>query len=191
MVKKKIIKKKSHSKKAKKVIKTVKRPIKRKANPLAHAREITVEKRLAENFIALQKVMVNLSVKFDTLSTQISKLLNLFEISAKALAEKEYAVKKETRDDTEILKRVDNLFQQNKVIAKGLTLLHERPPMQQKSFAPVMPRHIPIQTQRPPMQNTQQPQNPETKVQEEKNLGDYQKSISSQPPSNPQQFKKL
>jgi hypothetical protein len=188
MVKKKIIKKKPLSKKSNKIVK----PIKRKQHPLEHAREITVEKKLAENFIALQKVMVNLSVKFDTLSTQISKLLNLFEISAKALAEKEYAVKKETRDDTEILKRVDNLFQQNKVIAKGLTLLHERPPMQQKPFAPVMPRHIPLQTQRPPVQNIQQPQSPETKIQEEeKNLGDYQKSISSQPPSNPQQFKKL
>lgn len=188
MVKKKIIKNKPHSKKTKKITKAIKTHIKRTPNPLANAREITIEKKLAENFIALQKVMVNLSIKFDTLSTQISKLLNLFEISAKALAEKEYAVKKETRDDTEILKRVDNLFQQNKVIAKGLTLLHERP-HQPKSFAPLMPRHIPIQNQRTPMQA---PQNQEAKVQEsENNLGEYQKSISSQPPSNPQQFKKL
>ena len=42
---------------------------------------------LVENFVSLQKVMTNLSIKFDNLSMQISKLLELFEISAKTLAE--------------------------------------------------------------------------------------------------------
>ncbi|KHO55254.1 MAG: hypothetical protein QT10_C0004G0041 [archaeon GW2011_AR19] len=39
----------------------------------------SVEKILVENFVSLQKVMTNLSVKFDELSSQISKLLELFE----------------------------------------------------------------------------------------------------------------
>src|SRR3990170_8537718 len=52
-------------------------------------KEIKVERALIENFIGLQKVMVNLSAKFDSLSSQISNLLQLFEISAKALARKE------------------------------------------------------------------------------------------------------
>ncbi|HEB47294.1 MAG TPA: hypothetical protein ENI22_02385, partial [Candidatus Pacearchaeota archaeon] len=43
-------------------------------------RNVSIEKALVENFISLQKVMVNLSVKFDSLTNQISKLLELFEI---------------------------------------------------------------------------------------------------------------
>ena len=37
-----------------------------------------LEKVLIDNFVSLQKVMVNLSVKFDDLTNQISKLLELF-----------------------------------------------------------------------------------------------------------------
>ena len=39
---------------------------------------------LIENFVNLQKATTNLAVKFETLSDQISKLLQLFEISAKS-----------------------------------------------------------------------------------------------------------
>jgi len=45
-------------------------------------KEIKVERALIENFIGLQKVMVSLSAKFDNLSSQISNLLHLFELSA-------------------------------------------------------------------------------------------------------------
>jgi len=48
-----------------------------------------VEKVLVENFVSLQKVLVNLSIKVDNLTNQISELLNLFELSAKALSQKE------------------------------------------------------------------------------------------------------
>ena len=87
--------------------------------------ELQVEKVLVENFVALQKVLTNLAVKFDNLSDQISKLLQLFEISAKALAEKEYDLEKGNKDNDKIIKKIDNLFEQNKIIARGLTLLHE------------------------------------------------------------------
>ena len=40
------------------------------------------------NFISLQKVLTNLSGRFDELSDNMSKLLQLFEISAKTFAEK-------------------------------------------------------------------------------------------------------
>ena len=49
----------------------------------------SVEKILVENFVSLQKVLTNLSVKFDELSNNISKLLELFELSATALAKKD------------------------------------------------------------------------------------------------------
>ena len=112
--------------------------------------EVKIEKILIENFVALQKVMVNLSVKFDNLTNQISKLLDLFELSAKALAEKDFSLEKTTSDTGAISKKMDAVLDQNKIIARGLTLMHEKvneppnyPPMQipekQKSFN--APRH--------------------------------------------------
>jgi hypothetical protein len=83
-----------------------------------------VEQVLIENFVSLQKVMTNLAVKFDSLSGQISKLLELFEISAKTLAEKDYAIK--TEPDKKVGEKVDAILEQNKIIAKGIALLHER-----------------------------------------------------------------
>lgn len=82
-----------------------------------------MEQVLIENFVSLQKVMTNLAVKFDSLSGQISKLLELFEISAKTLAEKDYSIKSEP--DKKVAEKLDTILEQNKVIAKGITLLHE------------------------------------------------------------------
>lgn len=84
----------------------------------------SVEKALLENFISLQRVLVNLSSKFDNLSNEISKLLELFEISAKALAEKNFSMSGD-KGNEKIIQRIDTLLDQNKTIAKGLTLMHE------------------------------------------------------------------
>jgi hypothetical protein len=83
------------------------------------------EKILIENFVALQRVMTNLSERFDSLATQISKMLNLFEISAKALAEKEFSTEKDTKDVKIVVEKLDGLLEQNKTIARGLLMLHE------------------------------------------------------------------
>jgi len=90
------------------------------------AGESQVEKTLVSNFVALQKIFTNIAVKFDNLSEQISKLLELFEISAKAMAEKNLEVIEKTKDE-EILKKVNTLIEQNRIIAKGVTMLHEAP----------------------------------------------------------------
>jgi len=89
----------------------------------SNSKKTETERILVENFVALQRVMTNLSVKFDNLSSQISKLLELFEISAKALAEKNPSF-----GGKEINKKIDNLLEQNKLIARGLTLMHEKEP---------------------------------------------------------------
>ena len=47
-----------------------------------------LEQALIDNFTNLQKVLTNLSIKFEDLSNNMSKLLQLFEISAKSFAEK-------------------------------------------------------------------------------------------------------
>jgi chromosome segregation ATPase len=84
------------------------------------------EKVLIENFVALQKVMTNLSGKFDNLAHQISKLLDLFEMSAKALAEKDFELEKINRENMKLLEKIENVLEQNKTIARGLTLMHDR-----------------------------------------------------------------
>lgn len=124
--------------------------------------EIQLEKILVENFVSLQKVMVNLSVKFDNLTKQISKLLELFEISAKSLAEKDFDIEKSKKDNTEMIKKIDNLLDQNKTIARGLTLMHEAVSMENPG-------------NNPKLQMPQRAVPPTTA-----NLGGYQKSISSE-----------
>jgi len=80
---------------------------------------------LIQNFINLQKVMTNLSIKFDSLSDQMSRLLQLFEISAKTFVTKQEEVG-EKKEDQELVKKLDALLDQNKTIAKGLTLVEEK-----------------------------------------------------------------
>lgn len=98
-----------------------------------------LEQTLIDNFISLQKVLTNLAIKFDELSSNISKMLQLFEISAKSFAEK-YSGEAPINQmdvDKEFLKKLDSLLEQNKVISKGIMLMEDRikertnPPMQQ------------------------------------------------------------
>jgi len=94
---------------APKVIK--KKPVKNKMT----ARER--EELLVENFVGLQHAMTNMSVKFGELSDNISKLLQVFEESAKNF------ISGEKNDDQDMLKKIDSLLNQNKTIAKGLVLM--------------------------------------------------------------------
>lgn len=88
-------------------------------------KDLNIEKALIDNFIALQKVLANLSSKFDNLSDRITKLLDVFEISAKSLAEKDFEMHQDS-DNKEVLEKLDKLIDQNKTIASGLTMLHEK-----------------------------------------------------------------
>ena len=81
-----------------------------------------IDKALIDNFISLQKVLTNLSVKFEDMSNNISKLLQLFEISARNLVEKPG----KSGVDEEFLKKLDSLLEQNKIISKGIMLMEDR-----------------------------------------------------------------
>ena len=138
-------------------------------------KEIKIERALLENFIALPKVMVNLSGKFDNLSNQISKLLELFEISAKSLAKRDFeSVGAQNADTKKIVEKLDNLTQQAGLIGRGLALIHEANSEKFEKSMPSMTVNIPSkpatqfsqqQTQTksnkpipmPPTQFTQQP----------------------------------
>ena len=165
---KKVIKKKSHPVKNKKAVKTYIKPESNSRMPskthLPINSESTIEKVLVENFVSLQKVMTNLSIKFDNLTKQISKLLELFEISAKTLARKNFDLEK-GGEDKKVIEKIDNLLEQNKTIAQGLTLIHEKIP-EQKKF------------KYPPVQAPQQMQQPQAQKPQVNTEG-YQKSISS------------
>lgn len=116
-----------------------------------------IEKVLIENFVSLQKVLVNLSVKFDGLAKQISKLLELFEMSAKSLAEKDFEIEKNSRENARILEKIENVLEQNKIIARGLTLMHNKI-NEPQGYPPQMPERprVPPQQKppfRPPQKN--------------------------------------
>lgn len=156
--------------------KASKKPSKRKKSTMSE-KDLKLEKALIENFVSLQKVMVNLSVKFDDLSSKISKLLDIFEISAKALAEKDLTVEKTSRDDQKIMNIVDELSEQNKVIAKGLLLMNNK--LDEDEDHGIKPIHPALLPKTPEHQKPQNSigSNPE-----------YQKSIFS---NSPQNFKRL
>jgi len=85
-----------------------------------------LEQVLLNNFVNLQKVLTNLSIKFEDLSNNISKLLQLFEISAKNFAEKYSGEPGQSSSDKEFLKKLDSLLEQNKTIAKGIMLMEDK-----------------------------------------------------------------
>jgi len=192
---KKVVKKKKTSKKKVVKKKTAKKPtIRRHKIPKDDAK---LERVLIENFVGLQKVMVNLSVKFDDLSSKISKLLDLFEISAKALAEKDLTVEKTAKDDKKILQEIGSLSEQNKVIARGLTLMHDRLSGEPGEIHEPMPSFNPepMPAPRPPMRPRPQKTPMQRRPSQGKNVVSaegpntegYQKSIYSTQPT----FKKL
>jgi hypothetical protein len=83
-----------------------------------------LETKILENLVELQKVHTNLAEKFDKLAGEISSLLKLFEGAAKTFVSGPGA--KEFVKDQEFLDKIDKLLEQNKTIAKGLTLMEDR-----------------------------------------------------------------
>jgi len=120
----------------------------KKASKTKHERaeKVRVEMQpvLVDNFIALQRVMVNLASKFDSLNAQLTKLLNTFEMSAKTLAKKGFKLEAgESEGNEEVLGKLSELSEQNKIIARGMTLMHEAAQAQQQPIimapAPAIP----------------------------------------------------
>jgi hypothetical protein len=81
------------------------------------------EELLIGNFIELQKVMTNLSIKFENLSDNISNLLTIFELSAR-----DYLSRKQNKSETDkdLLDKVNSLMEQNRTIAKGIIMIDDK-----------------------------------------------------------------
>jgi len=105
---------------------------------------------LIQNFVGLQKVIVELSIKLNDLSSNMARLLNLFEVSAETLVKKEFHVGEET--NKEILNKLNFLTEQNKLVARGLVLMGDRNPSATNDFAlNEIPSSIPSQLNMAPM----------------------------------------
>ena len=151
----------------------VKKEVKRKKTvkkipKISDKKTISVEKALIENSVALQRVLTNLSLSMDDLTKKIDKLLDLFEESAKNISRRDVTKENSKATEKEVLEKLENLSEQNKVIARGLTLLHE--PSE-------MPEMEEQEQQEAPQQQGQQPQ----QMRKNMDMGEYQKSISSKP----------
>lgn len=136
---------------------------------IKHESDLRVEKVLIENFVALQKVMAHLSTKFEDLSVNIKKLLDLFEVAAKSFAKEGPEVQTTKKEAENIMKKLDSLANQNKILARGLTLIHEKNPPMEKEVYPSQQRIVPQTITQPKAISSDQ-----IGV----DLGDYQKSIS-------------
>jgi hypothetical protein len=84
-----------------------------------------LEEALINNFTNLQKVLTNLAIKFEDLSSNMSKMLQLFEISAKTFSEKQ-EITGTNKEDKQLLEKLDSLLDQNKTIAKGILMMEGR-----------------------------------------------------------------
>jgi len=141
---------------------------------------------LIANFIGLQKVLTNLAVKLNDVSSKTAKLLDLFEISAKSLADKNFDFMGGSNKAVE--NKLDNLLDQNKIIARGLTLMHDR--VAQEQMPTSSPTNAPVLEKgatnfMPPSPTSQRgmfQQNQNAHQQQSQNLPGYQKSISSRTP---------
>lgn len=91
---------------------------------LTKAETQKLQEKLIENLVELQKVHTDMAEKFDKLSGQIVDLLTLFEMAARSFAE--HPANQGSDKDKEFLDKIDRLLDQNKTIAKGLTLMEDR-----------------------------------------------------------------
>ena len=79
------------------------------------------EELLIENFVGLQRAMTNLSIRFESLTGQINRLLEIFELAAKNFVSGENEEK-----NKDVLEKINSLLEQNKTIAHGLVLIEDK-----------------------------------------------------------------
>lgn len=135
-----------------------------KAHSSGHVRtkkDYEIEHALLQNIIELQKVHASQAEKFDHLSKEISNLLALFEITARNFA-KNAPQTADYQKDKDFLEKIDRLLDQNKLLAKGLSIMEER--LKERMFSP-----------QPQVQRPNAPPQKEIKPEEE----NFQQSMAS------------
>ena len=139
----------------------------------SEANSSNIEDKIVENLVALQKINIDMSEKFSKLAKEISSLLVLFELAAKNFSK--HSTGKITEADKEFLDKIDKLLEQNKTIAKGLTLMEDQ---MKKRLYPEVEEREEMQEQQSP-QIIQMQQIPQ--IQQEPSQ-EYSQSIKSNRP---------
>lgn len=109
----------------------------------------SINESIAQNLIELQKVHLNLLEKIDKMNSHLTQLITIFETAAKNFGEN--PINQNSEKDKEFLNKIDALLEQNKTIAKGLTLMEEHvrervtpePREQEQERIPINPRPLP------------------------------------------------
>ena len=83
-----------------------------------------IPKQLIENFVSLQKVQADLAEKLNNLAGQVTELLDIFKATATTFSEKPATLTCER--DNEFMKKINQLLEQDKIIARGVTHIDER-----------------------------------------------------------------
>lgn len=188
MAKKKSVKKKTAKKVSKKQTAASKKNIKkaqaaRKKAATKSVGEVRLEKAVMENFVSLQRVLVNLSGELGELNKKLTGLLGVFETSAKALVQKDFDVGE--KSNQELKAKVNEILEQNKLIARGVTLMSNAP-QQNYSQPTYLPQQVPqVIIQSPQAMPPQAPVAPAPPQQQ--NPDTYQQSIANLPKN----FKRL
>lgn len=78
---------------------------------------------LIQNEIEMQKILADLSLEIKNLTSELSKLVELFSEASKTLSDEKISKDIEKEDMKNIGTKVETLVDQNKTIAKGLLLM--------------------------------------------------------------------
>jgi len=106
--------------------------------------EDPVVRLLMENSVGLQKTLLALNEKLDTLITHMADLLKLFELAAKNIAEKP-----ELGFEKEFLDKLNLLLEQNKLLARGITLISQGSAAAMPQLPTPPPTYRPMPVPRP------------------------------------------
>lgn len=122
--------------------------VKREAGAPKKLTQREMQEILIDNFVGLQKAMTNMSIRFESLSDQIRKLLEVFELSAKSLISQA----PDSKEKEDVLGKINELLDQNKTLARGLVILEDKLKANQPAPQP-MERSLEL----PPQTNGPQP----------------------------------
>lgn len=112
-----------------------------------------LDHEMLKNLVELQKVHINLAEKFDHLSKEISQLLALFELTARNFA-KNVPQTTDYQKDKDFLDKIDRLLDQNKVLAKGLSIMEDQ--IRERVYSP-QPQHAPNMSEKKSEESQFQP----------------------------------
>ncbi|MBI2451516.1 hypothetical protein HYV50_00390 [Candidatus Pacearchaeota archaeon] len=146
---------------------------KRKNGEVSSIKAFALEETLIKNIVELQKIHVDMAEKFDKLSKEISQLLALFEATARNFAR---SIPPEVEKDKDFLEKIDRLLEQNKTLAKALTLMEES--MRDRLYGSAPRQMLQPQTQMRPTFQQMPQQNTNQNTQQEKENEEYQPSMT-------------